>query len=132
MGLEHATAAEAATRAVLEGVAFAIRGCRKAFAAIGTELTNVLAVGGESRSDYWLNPIATCLDVRVRVPAAGDFGGAFGAARPSMMASGCVKREIATPPTLARPFHPIRELVAEFNEGHSKFRAAQSAIMGLT
>ena len=132
VGLEHATDEAAATRAVLEGVAFALRDCRDALAATGTELTSVLAVGGGSRSDYWLNAIATCLDVRVDVPAAGDFGGAFGAARLAMMASGRGGKEIAAPPTFARSIHPVRELVAEFDKGHSRFRAAQSAIMDLT
>ena len=80
-GLEHATDRQAATRAVLEGVTFAIRDCRDALAATGTRIDHLLAVGGGSKSDYWLAAIATALDVPVSVPVAGDFGGAFGAAR---------------------------------------------------
>ena len=55
-GLEHATDRAAGTRAVLEGVTFAIRDCRDALAATGTRLEHLLAVGGGSRSDYWLRP----------------------------------------------------------------------------
>ena len=53
-GLEHATDRKAGTRAVLEGVTFAIRDSRDALAATGTRLEHLLAVGGGSRSDYWL------------------------------------------------------------------------------
>ncbi len=45
-GLEHATDRSAGTRAVLEGVTYAIRDCRDALAATGTRLENLLAVGG--------------------------------------------------------------------------------------
>ena len=63
IGLEHATDRQAATRAVLEGVTFAIRDSRDALAATGTKLEHLLAVGGGSRSDYWLKLIATALDL---------------------------------------------------------------------
>ena len=51
MGLEHATDTAAGTRAVLEGVTFALRDCRDALAATGTKIERLLAVGGGSRSD---------------------------------------------------------------------------------
>ena len=60
-GLEHATDRAAGTRAVLEGVTFAFRDSRDALAATGTKLQHLLAVGGGSRSDYWLRAIATAL-----------------------------------------------------------------------
>ena len=63
MGLEHATDTAAGTRAVLEGVTFALRDCRDALAATGTRIDRLLAVGGGSRSDYWLGAIATALGV---------------------------------------------------------------------
>ncbi len=42
------------TQAVLEGVAFAFRDSLHALEAAGTELHRVTAVGGGSRSHYWL------------------------------------------------------------------------------
>lgn len=103
-GLDHATDRQAATRAVLEGVAFAIRDCRDALAATGTRITRLLAVGGGSRSDYWLRLIATALDCPVQVPVAGDFGAAFGAARLAIMAATGAGAEIAAPAD--RPRNP--------------------------
>jgi xylulokinase len=130
-GLEHATDRTAATRAVLEGVTFAIRDCRDALAATGTRLHHLLAVGGGSRSDYWLAAIATALGVPVYLPVAGDFGGAFGAARLALMAATGAGAEIATLPPIARSIDPDPQLAAAFDAGHARFRAAQSAIKGL-
>ena len=130
-GLEHATDRTAATRAVLEGVTFAIRDCRDALAATGTRLETLLAVGGGSRSDYWLRAIATALDVPISVPVAGDFGGAFGAARLALMAATGAGAEIATLPKISRVVAPDAALTAAFDAGHARFRAAQTALKDL-
>ena len=130
VGLEHATDRAAATRAVLEGVSFALRDCRDALAATGTRIESLLAVGGGSRSDYWLRVIATALGTTVTLPVAGDFGGAYGAARLGMMAATGAGAEIATPPATARVIEPDASLAAAFDAGHARFRAAQSAIRG--
>lgn len=132
IGLEHATDRQAATRAVLEGVAFAFRDCRDALAATGTRIDRLLAVGGGSKSAYWLSAIATALGTPVAVPVAGDYGGAFGAARLGLMAATGAGAEIATPPATERIFPPDPALAAAFDEGHARFRAAQIAIKGLT
>ncbi len=130
-GLEHATDRQAATRAVLEGVTYAIRDSRDALAATGTKLEHLLAVGGGSRSDYWLKLIATALDCPVQLPVAGDFGGAFGAARLALMAATGAGAEIASLPPIARSIDPDPSLKDAFDAGHARFRAAQSAIKDL-
>ncbi len=71
IGLEHATDRAAATRAVLEGVTFAFRDCRDALAATGTRLEKLIAVGGGSRSDYWLAAIATALNLPIHAARCG-------------------------------------------------------------
>lgn len=131
-GLEHATDRAAGTRAVLEGVTFAIRDCRDALAATGTRLERLIAVGGGSRSDYWLTAIATALNVPVMLPKAGDFGGAFGAARLAMMAATGAGTEIATLPPIARVIEPDNALLDAFDAGHARYRAAQSALRSLS
>ena len=130
-GLEHATDRQAATRAVLDGVTYAIRDSRDALAATGTRLEQLLAVGGGSRSDYWLRLIATALDCPVQLPVAGDFGGAFGAARLALMAATGAGPEIATLPPIARVIDPDPALKDAFDAGHARFRAAQTAIKDL-
>lgn len=130
-GLEHATDRQAGTRAVLEGVTYAIRDCRDALAATGTRLEKLLAVGGGSRSDYWLKLIATALDCPVQVPVAGDFGGAFGAARLAIMAATGAGTEIAKLPPVAKIIDPDPALKDALDAGHARFRAAQTAIKDL-
>ena len=132
VGLEHTTDRSAGTRAVLEGVTFAIRDCRDALASTGTKLKHLIAVGGGSRSDYWLSAIATALDIPVQIPAAGDFGGAFGSARLAIIADTGAGAEIATLPPIARVIQPDRALSDAFDAGHARYRAAQSAIRSLT
>lgn len=132
LGLEHATDRTAGTRAVLDGVTFAIRDCRDALAATGTRLQHLIAVGGGSRSDYWLSAIATALDLPVHLPVAGDFGGAFGAARLALMAATGAGAEIATLPAIARTIQPDRSLTAAYDAGHARYRAAQTVLRSLT
>jgi xylulokinase len=131
-GLEHATDRAGGTRAVLEGVTFAIRDCRDALAATGKRIENLLAVGGGSRSEYWLSAIATALNCPVSVPVAGDFGGAFGAARLAIMAATGAGAEIAALPKIARQILPDGALTAAFDAGHARYRAAQSAILSIS
>ncbi|MDH3264951.1 MAG: FGGY-family carbohydrate kinase, partial [Paracoccaceae bacterium] len=126
--LEHATDRQAATRAVLEGVTFALRDCRDALAATGTKFQTLLALGGGSRSAYWLEAIATALGQPVSVPVDGDFGGAFGAARLGLMAATGAGAEIATPPQIACQIDPNKALSATFDEAHARYRAAAQAI----
>lgn len=132
IGLDHATDRAAATRAVLEGVTFALRDSRDALAATGTRFDSLLAVGGGSRSDYWLQAIATAFDMPVDLPVAGDFGAAFGAARLAQMAATGGGAELAPPPKIARRIAPQRDLTQAFTEGHARYAAARTAIKGLT
>ncbi len=131
LGLEHSTDRAGATRAVLEGVTFAIRDCRDALAATGTKIDRLLAVGGGSRSDYWLRAIATALGIPVQLPAAGDFGGAFGAARLAMMAATGQGARICTLPPIARTIDPDPALTGAFDAAHARWRIARDLIRTL-
>ena len=130
--LDHATDQPAMTRAVLEGVTHAIRDCYDALSATGTQINRLIAVGGGSKSDYWVQAIATSLDLTVELPVAGDFGGAFGAARLGMMAATGAGVEIATPPKIARTIDPDTSLTSAFQEAHARYRASYDALKGLT
>ncbi|TNE68724.1 MAG: xylulokinase [Rhodobacteraceae bacterium] len=132
VGLEHATDTAAGTRAVLEGVTFALKDCAEALAATGTRIDRLLAVGGGSKSHYWLQAIATALGVPVDLPVAGDFGGAFGAARLGMMAATGVGAEIALAPRIQATIEPVADLTEAYGDGFARFKAAQHALKRLT
>ncbi len=130
--LDHATDQAAMTRAVLEGVTHAIRDSYDALSATGTQINRLIAVGGGSKSDYWVQAIATSLGLPIALPVAGDFGGAFGAARLGLMAATGASVAIATVPEIARTIDPELTLTSAFQEAHARYRAGYGAMKGLT
>ena len=127
LGLEHAADTAALTRAVLEGVTHAFTDCQTALAQTGTNLERLIAIGGGSRSEYWLKALATGLRMEIDLPVSGDFGAAFGAARLAMMADGA-GAEVIAPPETARRIAPDAALADAFAEAHERYRDAYAAI----
>ena len=132
IGVSHATDRAAGARAVLEGVTFAVRDNRDALAATGTEVADVIAVGGGSRSRHWMEMVATALGVPVLLPAGAELGAAFGAARLGLMAATGAGEEVATPPQIAATIEPNRALAAAFDEAHARYKATYEALRGLS
>lgn len=130
-GLAHQSGRAELTQAVLEGVAFAFRDSLEALKAAGTTLERVTAIGGGSRSRYWLKAIAAALDLPVDLPADGDFGAAFGAARLGLVAANAADPlDICTPPKIAETIEPDSKLVPEFAQAYARYRALYPAIKG--
>lgn len=128
--LGHATDRAAMTRAVLEGVTHALRDSFDAMAQTGTKIESLIAVGGGSKSEYWLQAIATSLNMPVQLPAAGDFGAALGAARLGRMAAGA-STDIAVPPPISRVIEPVSSLGDAFAEAHGRYTDTYLAVRHL-
>ncbi|OUD10621.1 xylulokinase [Marivivens niveibacter] len=129
--LDHSTDQQAMTRAVLEGVTHAIRDCYDALTSTGTKIDRLIAVGGGSKSDYWVQAIATSLGIPVSLPEAGDYGGAFGAARLGLMAATGAGAEAAPLPVIERTVDPVVALQDDFAAAHARYGAAYRALKGL-
>jgi xylulokinase len=130
-GLGHESSRVVLTQAVLEGVSFAIRDSLEALRAAGTRLMRVTAIGGGSRSRYWLKSIATALNLPVDLPADGDFGAAFGAARLGLIAAtGADPVAVCTAPETAETIAPEASLVAAYEDAHRRYRRLYPAIKG--
>ena len=130
-GLGHESDRASLTRAVLEGVAFALRDNLEALKDAGTRLERVTAIGGGSRSRYWLKAIATALGIAVDIPADGDFGAAFGAARLGLIAAeGADPLSVCTAPATAATVKPDTALAGAFGEAYQRYRALYPAIRG--
>lgn len=123
LGLEHATDTKAATRAVLEGISFALLDCKNALNATGTKIDNLLATGGGAKSSYWLSTLATALNTPILLPKHGDYGAAFGAARLAMLATGASLSDVATKPSIEREFLPQSNLLEAFSSGYERYRS---------
>jgi len=132
LNLDHGTDRRAMTRAVIEGVTFAVRDSFDALTSTGTKIERLLAVGGGSKSEYWVQAIATTLGLSISIPISGDFGGAFGAARLGMMAAGGSPLDVATAPKIVRVVDPVPSLQDDFLSGLSSYRAAYRALKTLT
>jgi xylulokinase len=131
IGLEHATDTKAATRAVLEGISYALLDCQNALIGTGTEINSLLATGGGAKSHYWLSLLATVLDRPILLPKHGDYGAAFGAARLGMLAMGATLGDVASKPEIEREFTPQRALRDEFTAGYDHYRSAARGMIGL-
>ncbi|MBL0371737.1 xylulokinase [Rhizobium sp. KVB221] len=131
-GLGHESERAVLTQAVLEGVSFAFRDNFEALKSAGTSISRVTAIGGGSRSLYWLKSIATALGVPVDIPADGDFGAAFGAARLGLIAeSGADPVAVCTPPETSRTIEPDLALTAEYEAAYQRYRSLYPAIAAL-
>ncbi|MBD9447484.1 xylulokinase [Rhizobium sp. RHZ01] len=132
IGLEHESSRVVLTQAVLEGVSFAIRDNLEALRSAGTDISRVTAIGGGSRSRYWLASIATALGVPVDLPADGDFGAAFGAARLGLIAAtGADPVAVCTPPKTAGTIEPVAALSGAYEDSYKRYRALYPAIKSL-
>jgi xylulokinase len=132
IGLGHESSRAVLTQAVLEGVTFAIRDNLEALKSAGTSISRVTAIGGGSRSRYWLASIATSLGVPVDIPADGDFGAAFGAARLGLIAAtGADPLAVCSAPKTDETIDPIAGLSEAYETAYARYRAAYPAIKSL-
>ncbi|OIP82362.1 MAG: xylulokinase [Rhodobacterales bacterium CG2_30_65_12] len=129
VGLGIGDGHKALTQAVIEGVAFALKDNHEALTATGTTLTRVLGIGGGSKSDYWVELIATLLGVPVDLPEKGEFGAALGAARLAIVGdTGAAPGEVMTRPAVARSIEPRADLAHAYDNAYAQFRALYPAL----
>jgi len=122
IGLSHADDRASLVKAVLEGVSFAFRDCKNALSDADTDFSSCLAVGGGSKSIYWLKLLATVLDIPLDLPENGEYGGAFGAARLAIIATGDGSiDEVCYRPPIARTFEPDVGMTAQFDDAFAGF-----------
>ncbi|CDZ36484.1 xylulokinase [Neorhizobium galegae] len=132
IGIGHESDRTVLTQAVLEGVTFAIRDNLEALKSAGTSISRVTAIGGGSRSRYWLQSIATSLGVPVDIPADGDFGAAFGAARLGLIAAtGADPLSVCSAPKTDETIEPVSGLSGAYEAAYGRYRALYPAIKSL-
>ncbi len=133
VGLDHAHDRSALTRAVLEGVSFALRDSLEALRVAGTRIDRVMAVGGGTASEVWLGILANALDLPVDLPKDGDFGAAFGAARLGLLATeNADPATVCYAPDIERTFEPDLTLRDRFETAYQRYCKLYPAISGAT
>lgn len=128
LGLSHSSDSQQLTRAVLQGVAFAFKDSQVALSSAGTQLTDAYAIGGGSRSEYWVQLLASVLNIPLHLTDAGDVGAGFGAARLARLSvTGESVGSVCTPPPIAKTVEPDGSTQQAFNERYEQFRQAYTA-----
>ena len=124
-GLSIGTTRADLTRAVLEGVGFALRDNLEALKSTGARLDRLLAIGGGARSRYWVELLATVLDLPIDLPEKGEFGAALGAARLAICGvTGASPAAVMTKPPVAETVAPDGALRDAFEQAYTAFAAA--------
>jgi xylulokinase len=129
MGLGHETDRNTMTHAVLDSVAFAFRDSLEALRAGGATINRLMAVGGGTKSELWMKIMATVLGVPIDLPAAGDVGGAFGAARMGLVAARRADyRKVFAKPKIAKTFLPEKSATAAYEDHYQRYTKIYPAI----
>ncbi len=129
-GVDAATTRADMTRAVLDGVGYALRDARDALAAAGTQLTGADLIGGGARSPLWAQRLADILALPLHQVAHSELGCALGAARLARMAAG-EGLAVATRPQRLRSFEPDASESRRHAERHRQWRALYPALRSL-
>lgn len=131
-GLDVATGPQELTRAVMEGVSFALRDSFEALRATGVTLDSALAIGGGSQSDHWTRMLATSLNIPLERPDEGAFGAALGAARIAVCGvTGADPTDIMTRPPIKDVIEPDPNLVATYDDAYRGFAAAYPTLKAM-
>ena len=129
MGIAHETDRKTLTHGVLDGLALAFRDNLDALRQGGANINRLMAVGGGTKSELWMKIIATVLNVPIDLPAAGDIGGAFGAARLGLVAAtGADFRQVFTKPKIAKTITPEKAARAAYEDQYQRYKQIYPAI----
>ncbi len=113
------------TQAVMEGVAFALRDCMEALENAGPCPDQLLAIGGGSRSRFWLETIATTLNTAIAYPIDGEYGAAMGAARLAILGKTSEPiKNILSQPNIAETIEPRPDLTDLYCEAFARYKNA--------
>lgn len=124
IGLTSTTTKAQMSKAVMEGVAFALRDCLEVAKSNGLNVTNATMCGGGSKSKAWREIMANVLNLPVYVQKT-EHGPTFGAAILAMV--GCkeyanVQSAIKALVELKGEIQPVKEKVDIYNEKYSLFK----------
>jgi xylulokinase len=123
-GLSTTHGRGALTRAVLEGVAFALRDCLDVVHDAGATTDRGRVSGGGSRSRLWLEIVASALEIPLEIMAT-DQGSAFGAALLGGVAAGVysdMDQAVAACVRVTDVVDPVTAWIEPYRETRSRFR----------
>jgi xylulokinase len=131
VGIDHGTGRAALTRAVLEGVAFALADGLEALEQAGARVGAISVVGGGARSRLWGRILASALGRELVYRAEGEVGPARGAARLARLAVGGESPgAVCRPPPAVFDVEPDPGLAEHYAARIASFRALYARLRG--
>jgi xylulokinase len=124
----------ALTRAVLEGVAFALGDCRDVVGDVGVTADRARVSGGGWRSRLWLQTVASVLELPIEIMAT-DQGSAFGAALLGGVAAGVYAdagEAAAACVRVTDVVDPVPAWIEPYREARRRFREYYPALRTVT
>ena len=89
-------------------------------------------MGGGSRSNFWIQTLSNVLNKSILIPADGDFGAAFGAARLALLAAEDVDpASVLTTPHIERRIEPNQATVSLYEQAYQHYRKIYPALKDL-
>jgi len=132
LSIDIASTRDDLTVAIMEGVSFALRDSLEALKSTGTNLSRALAIGGGSQSPYWVELIATVLDLPIDLPEKGEFGAALGAARLAIVGhTGVDAESVMHRPKIAKTVLPRHDLTAAYDAAFERYLKTYPALKAL-
>ncbi len=131
-GLHAGTTQEDLALAVLEGVAFSLADCQDVLEQSGTRVSELIVVGGGTRSKFWMELLANALNRRITICKGSEVGAAFGAARLARLAvTGEAVADVCTKPKALLHLEPDPALSKAYADRLGDFRALYRALKGI-
>ena len=123
LGLGQTSNLAKLTQCVMEGVSFALRDCLEAIRKTNASPNSLLAIGGGSVSQFWLQTISNTLNIELEKPKSGEFGAALGAAR--LAISAIIKtpiEEIMIKPKIEKKIMPNQKYVELYETAYKNYK----------
>lgn len=131
IGLSADTTRAQMSRAVMEGVAFALCDCLSIAVEGGADIRETTICGGGARSEVWCQIIADVLGIPVSIPVT-EQGPGYGGALLAMIGTGALKGfgDIAALVPKSRTFYPAAENI--YKDKYETFRKLYPALKSVT
>lgn len=130
VGLSMSTARADMTRAVLEGVAFAVRDSVEIARSLGAAPATSMVCGGGAKSHLWLQMLADILGIELRLPET-EQGPSYGGAMLAAVACGAFASVEEAADALVRTraaFAPVAERAAAYERRYRIWRGLYPAL----
>jgi gluconokinase len=118
-------------RAMLEGIAFRLRSVQEMLAGVGLDIHQIIASGGFTKSEFWIQVMTDALNRRISVPRWGETS-ALGAAFWAMVGAGRLDRiesagDLVVP---GKSYDPIPANAGEYDARYALYVGIYQALLG--